>query len=524
MISASQHSTNSTSRVDARVTLNDPFQSTRNPWLAEGRSLSRASHFTLTPSNSSNLSVQTALRSRRVTTTALPRATAIRPNQRLTGSLSSSDRRNPKRPASYSDDFTLRQIQVGQQVTASLTSGRFDAFLQVINAANGRVITQNDDIASGNSNSRVTFTVKAGITYRLRVTSYDGGDTGSYTLVTRTSRSRLPGVFDRAFGYGLVDAGAAVARALGRSTSAEVANLGGNAWNLDLVRAPEAWAQGFRGQGITVAVLDTGVDYLHSDLRDNIWTNPGEIDGNGIDDDNNGYIDDIRGWNFVDGSTNNPMDLDSHGTHVAGAIAAVNNGFGATGVAYDAKIMPVKVIGGREDRRLSTFDANVAAGIRYAVLNGARVLNLSLGNNPGDPPMPETEAALRFAKQFGAIAIMASGNEKLIGAIQPIYPALYASSNLGVGVGAIDIRRRLASFSNPAGDRPLDFVVAPGVTVYSTVPGDQFDSQNWSGTSMASPHVAGVAALILSANPNLTVDQVESILAATANPNGIIVS
>lgn len=517
--SQSNHSwsSRSWSNPDTRTTLDNPLQSIRNVSWAEWRSHSKArgsnsqsgeSGFWIRPANASLL-----------------RARAIGANQRLSGSLSTSDRRNPKRSSSYADDFVLRGVQPGQRVTVSLSSGSFDAYLQIVNAATGRVTAQNDDAAQGNSNSRVAFTIKAGVTYRLRVTSYSGGETGGYSLSTRTTRTILAGEFNSAFGYGLVNAGAAVARILGQSTPANVADLGGTARNLDLVSAPEAWAQGFTGQGITVAVLDTGVDYTHIDLRDNIWTNPGELAGNGIDDDGNGYVDDIRGWNFVDGSNNNPMDLDNHGTHVAGTIAAANNGLGVTGVAYNAKIMPVKVIGGRDDRRLDLFDANVAAGIRYAVLNGARVLNLSLGNNPTDPPMPETEAALRFARQSGVVAVMASGNERTsYGAVQPIYPAIYAANNLGIAVGATDYRRQVTSFSNPAGDRPLDFVVAPGVSVLSTVPGDRFESQFWSGTSMASPHVAGVVALMLSANPTLTAEQVETILTATASATGITVA
>ncbi len=121
-------------------------------------------------------------------------------------------------------------------------------------------------------------------------------------------------------------------------------------------------------------MVDTGVDYTHPDLDGNIWTNSREIAGNGVDDDGNGYVDDVHGWDFV-GNDNAPLDADGHGTHVSGTIAAENNGVGITGVAYNAKIMPVRVL----DENGSGTNAAIAAGIRYAADNGARVINLSLG-------------------------------------------------------------------------------------------------------------------------------------------------
>ncbi|HEY9625122.1 MAG TPA: S8 family peptidase [Crinalium sp.] len=445
-------------------------------------------------------------------------------NQQRQGSLNSSDRRNPQRKGRYADEYVLKGVQAGQWVTVNLKSNQFDAYLQLIDGSTGRILAQNDDATLDDSdNAKLNFTVQAGVTYYVRVTSYATRETGKYSLFTRTPATILPNTYTVDYGYGLVNAAAAVARTAGQPTYADVADLGGFGWGLDLIKAPEAWAQGFTGQGVTVAVLDTGVDYRHVDLKDNIWTNPGEIPGNGIDDDRNGYVDDVNGWNFADGGNNDPSDLDSHGTHVSGTIAAVNNGFGVTGVAYSAKIMPVKVIGGSEDLNPTQFDINVAAGIRYAVANGAKVLNLSLGNDPGDPSMIRTRAALEYAKQQGVVAVMAAGNEKLDGAIRPIQPALFAGSHLGIAVGAVNIGKQVADFSNPAGDRPLDYVVAPGVNVRSTVPGDQYENQGWEGTSMATPHVTGVIALMLSANPTLTPDQVETILVSSASSTGISV-
>ncbi|MEA5514921.1 S8 family peptidase [Nodularia sp. UHCC 0506] len=303
-------------------------------------------------------------------------------------------------------------------------------------------------------------------------------------------------------GYGLINAGAAVARAAGQNTFGDVPRLGGNNWGADLVKAPAAWAQGYTGKGIVIAVLDTGVDYNHADLKNNIWTNSGEIPGNGIDDDGNGYIDDVQGWSFADNS-NNVIDVNGHGTHVAGTIAGENNGFGVTGIAYDAKIMPVKVL--NDDGAGST--SSVADGIYYAVNNGANVINLSLG---GNFPNSTLEAAIQYASSKGAVVVMAAGNN---GYPFTNYPARYAN-NWGLAVGAVDSNNQMANFSNQAGMNAFPYVTAPGVGIYSTVPGNQYAT--YSGTSMATPHVAGVVALMLSANPSLTDAQIRQIIIETS--------
>jgi subtilisin family serine protease len=312
-----------------------------------------------------------------------------------------------------------------------------------------------------------------------------------------------PNGFSSVYGYGLINAAAAVARAIGQSTPfADVPNLGGNNWGNDLVNAPESWARGYTGQGVVVAVVDTGVDYNHVDLNDNIWVNTREIAGNGIDDDGNGYIDDVRGWDFVD-RDNTPLDGGSHGTHVAGTIAAENNGLGVTGVAYNARIMAVRVLGPNG----GTYQ-DVASGIRYAANNGANVINLSLGGGYS----ADIESAIQYASSRGSIVVMAAGND---GLSQPGNPARIATQ-YGLSVGAVDINRNIASFSNRAGsDSALQHIVAPGVNVYSTTPGNTYRFLN--GTSMATPHVAGVIALMLSANRSLTPTQVRSIVTSSAS-------
>ncbi|MFM7327053.1 MAG: S8 family peptidase, partial [Nodosilinea sp.] len=309
--------------------------------------------------------------------------------------------------------------------------------------------------------------------------------------------------FNATYGYGLINAAAAVARALGQSSPfPDVANLGGNNWGNDLVKAPEVWARGFTGQGIVVAVVDTGVDYTHPDLAANIWVNSREVAGNGIDDDGNGFIDDVRGWDFVN-NDNTPLDGNGHGTHVSGTIAALNNGFGVTGVAYNARIMPVQVLSNSG----SGSSLGVANGIRYAANNGARVINLSLGGGYS----ADVYSAIQYATGRGSIVVMASGNQ---GAAQPSYPAFHATE-YGLSIGAVDSGSRIASFSNRAGtNSAMRHVMAPGVGVYSTVPNNGYATYN--GTSMATPHAAGVVALMLSANSSLSPAQVRDMVTGTA--------
>lgn len=446
----------------------------------------------------------------------------IQVDQRLVGKLSQSDSQNLQRQGRYQDKYRLTGVEPNQILSVQLRSSRFDAYLQVIDTKTGKTIFTNDDKNTDTTNAHVFVEVNPNVNYQLRVTSYDRGATGRYVLKTKSFSGAEGFHFD--YGYGLAHAASAVARAIGQDQPFNpVANLGGSRWGLDHVGAPEVWKQGFTGQDVVVAVLDTGVNYRHPDLKNNIWINPNEIPANGIDDDGNGFIDDIRGWKFVDDDSNRPMDREGHGSHVAGTIAAARNGFGTTGVAYNAKIMPVKVIDGYEDASPSKFDANLAAGIRYAVQNGAKVISMSLGNFIGDPAMVQTKAALQYAREVGAVAVMASGNEKQShGATRPIQPAFYAAQDLGLAIGATNRKLRVANFSNPAGARPLDFVVAPGVGIRSTSLGNRYTFL--SGTSMATPHVAGIVALMLSANPNLTPAEVENILVSTARTDRLSVA
>lgn len=308
--------------------------------------------------------------------------------------------------------------------------------------------------------------------------------------------------------YGVVDANAAISTTLGQSNLfPDVAALGGNSWELDVVNAPEVWTQGYTGQGVVVAVVDSGVDYTHTDLDSNIWLNADEIAGNNVDDDGNGYVDDVRGWDFVQNDSD-PIDESSHGTHLAGIIAAENDSVGTTGVAYNAEIMSVRVL----DETGSGSYSDVAAGVYYAANNGADVINLSLGGGVA----ADLATAIEYATEQGSLVVMAAGND---GSSQLTFPAIL-STEYGVSVGAIDQDGVIADFSNRSGILPADYLLAPGVDVLSTLPNNSYGT--FSGTSEATAYVSGVAALVLSANSTLTASTLEALLTGTADPIGTI--
>ena len=247
------------------------------------------------------------------------------------------------------------------------------------------------------------------------------------------------------------------------------------------------------GKGTVVAVIDTGVDYTHKDLADNIWVNEGEIPGNGIDDDSNGYVDDVHGVDFVDGDSD-PMDEHGHGTHVAGIIAMTPGNGGGVGVAYGAKIMCVRA--GQANGSFASTD--IAKAIKYAADNGADVINMSFG---GTGRSYLVESALQDAFP-SCVLVAAAGNDGLpttdypISPKEDIYPAGY---KYVLGVMATDNNHHIASFSNwdyLEGQNCEYEMAAPGVNIYSTLPGNRYAC--WSGTSMATPNVAAAAAILRS--------------------------
>lgn len=429
-------------------------------------------------------------------------------NDSLAGSLAEGDDNNELRPDSFYDGYLLKNVVAGEQVLVNLSSNDFDTYLQLVDADTGELLAFDDDSGIG-FNSQLIFTVEQDTNYILRASSYAPIVTGEYSLTTSII-TPTPG-FNNTYGYGLVDAAAAVAEVLGQPIFPDAVDLGGDNQDRDLINSPEVWTQGFTGEGVTVAVIDTGVDLNHPDLATNIWSNEDEIPGNGIDDDANGYIDDSHGWNFGEGQYNadvSPATDDpaqGHGTHVSGIIAASNNDFGITGVAYNAKIMPLRM--GDIFNGFFLNPGSLSEAIRYAVDNGADVINLSLGWVDSS----ELRDAFAYAAANNVITVTAAGNSANP---TPGDPASYATL-YGISVGSVDRSTILSPSSNLAGfDASLQHIVAPGVNVLSTTPNNSYEIKG--GTSMAAPHVAGVIALMLEANPNLTHNQVREILTSSA--------
>ncbi|MFM6772099.1 MAG: S8 family serine peptidase, partial [Microcystis panniformis] len=264
---------------------------------------------------------------------------------------------------------------------------------------------------------------------------------------------------------------------------------------------------------LVIGVIDTGVDYNHPDLVGNIWTNSGEIANDGIDNDGNGYIDDIRGWDFAY-NDNNPSDVHGHGTHVAGTIAAKgNNGVGVTGVAWNAKIMPLKFLNDQG----SGYTSDAILAINYATDKGVKLTNNSWGGGGFSQGLYN---AINAAGQAGALFIAAAGNSGQNADIYPMYPAAYDLANI-ISVAATNRKDQLVTFDNTGGWWGSNYGLtsvdlgAPGSQIYSTTPNNTYST--YSGTSMASPHVAGAAALLWSQNPTWTAQQVKNTLMNTGD-------
>ena len=257
----------------------------------------------------------------------------------------------------------------------------------------------------------------------------------------------------------------------------------------DLLRTRGIAAGG--DSSVVVAVIDTGVDYTHEDLKDNIWVNTKEIPGNGIDDDGNGYIDDVYGVDLETGRDSG-MDDNGHGTHVAGIIAAANNHIGVVGLAYNVKLMPIKA------GMASGFfnQSQIAKGILYAYNNGADVINMSFG---GSASTIAVQDALETA-YTRCVLVAAAGNNGAPNSLLPTYPA---ALSYVMGVMSVDMRGVESGFTNydvvPYNSVEYE-VYAPGSQILSTIPGNRYAT--WSGTSMAAPYVSAMAALLRSAYPD----------------------
>ena len=264
------------------------------------------------------------------------------------------------------------------------------------------------------------------------------------------------------------------------------------------IDAPEAWHR-TRGSGVVVAVIDSGVDVGHPDLAANIWRNEDEDCTYGMDDDGNGYVDDCTGWDFANDDAT-VDDLLGHGTHVAGIIAAqANNRIGIAGVAYEAEVMVLKIGDGTP-----ALSAAIEA-IGYAIDNGARVINASWQVDDVSAG-PHLDVALAAAAEAGVLVVTGAGNDPIDLDANPVFPASSPADNVLV-VGASTATDGPAGFSG-FGETTVD-LFAPGEHIISTVPGGY---GVYSGTSMATPMVAGAAALLWAATPEATVSEVKDAL------------
>ncbi len=283
---------------------------------------------------------------------------------------------------------------------------------------------------------------------------------------------------------------------------------------IDLFKAYNHFGQK-PSQEIIVAIIDTGVDFNHEDLRDNMWTNSGEIPNNAIDDDNNGYIDDVYGINTLNRNsqgqaTGDVFDQHLHGTLSAGVIAAKqNNKKGIAGIASHVKIMALKAIPSEGDEK----DKDVAEALLYAAKNGAKIINCSFGKRSLDSGTLLGDTLELIAEKYGVLVVTAAGNYSNNLDQFPIYPASLKNDNLIV-VTAINQNGDLASFAN-YGPKDID-VAAPGVDIYTTLPNSKYGF--YYGTSIATPVVTGIAAEIWSKFKDLNYKELKSILIKSSVP------
>jgi subtilisin family serine protease len=262
------------------------------------------------------------------------------------------------------------------------------------------------------------------------------------------------------------------------------------------IKATAAWDTTVGSGQSIVAVIDTGIDLAHPDLAANLWRNAGEVPGNNVDDDGNGFIDDIHGYNFVR-NTGSPVDDNGHGTHVAGILGAVgNNGLGVAGLAWNVKIMALKFM----DASGRGATSAALRALNYAVQMGATISNNSWTSSAADSVL---ETGIRNAQAAGHIYVAAAGNTATNLDVRKIYPAGFTPDNI-VAVAALDSSNRLASWSN-WGPNTVD-IAAPGSGIYSTLRGNRYGTM--SGTSMATPFVAATLALVRELHPTWTYRQV----------------
>ncbi|MFY9610128.1 MAG: S8 family peptidase [Blastocatellia bacterium] len=294
------------------------------------------------------------------------------------------------------------------------------------------------------------------------------------------------------------------------------------------IDAPRAWDITTGSNDVVAVVLDTGVDIAHEDLAPNVWVNPREIAGNSADDDGNGFVDDVNGWNFFD-KTNQVFKSsgeDLHGTHVAGSIgAAGNNGKGVTGVAWRVKLMSLKFLGGPKGKGST---GNAIKGINYAIDQRARGVNVRVINASWGGPNESLSLreAITAAGDAGILFVCSAGNEGADVDRTPDFPSGFGGLPTCLSVAAMTSTDDLASFSS-FGHSSVG-VAAPGQSIISTAPRNQFSTNGGyatlSGTSMSAPYVSGIAVLLWSHQPSLTAALVKQRIVSTSEPIPALVS
>ncbi|GEM_PF-4561614 len=287
-------------------------------------------------------------------------------------------------------------------------------------------------------------------------------------------------------------------------------------WALSNISVERAWDHITNSSPLTVAIIDSGCNYTHPDIIPNLWRNSGEIPGNGVDDEGDGYIDDVYGYDFQNNDSN-PLDDFGHGSMVFGIIgAAGNNERGISGISWQAQIMCLKVL---DSNGNSTISKAIEA-IDFAIQHEVKIINMSWGYTPNGSPSRALEEAIQRAQRAGLLVITSAGNG--LGGMgqnndtnfqSSNYPSSYPEDNL-IAVAATDSLNHLASFSN-YGQNSVD-LGAPGVSILTT---NQFkDYNSFTGTSAAAPHVTGAAALVWAFNPSLSSNQVKRLLLETTDP------
>ncbi len=359
-----------------------------------------------------------------------------------------------------------------------------DTYLRLYDRS-GSLVGFNDDYGNTFNSKIGDFSATTSGNYYLDVGAYNDLSTGTYDIFANEIISE-PSGFSLEDGYGQIDAKAAFEKHFNINLPT-VALPGDDQWALNNINIAAVWEpngsfSGATGSGTTVAVIDTGIDYNHIEFQDKI----------------------VGGYDFVD-NDDIADDLNNHGTHVAGIIVGTNDGFGVTGVAFDAKVMPIKVL----DADGIGFTSDIIAGIYYAANSDIKVdvINLSLGGGQNSAAM---QNAIHYATDRDIVVVMAAGNE---GGSLPTSPAINAV-NYGLAVGAVNQDGNLTSFSNQAGTL-LDYVTAPGENITSAITRNRYAT--YSGTSMAAPFVSGVASLLSGYDSSLTTEQIENLLTSTSH-------